>query len=188
MLDKTARMPARQLSDLLRALDEAGIEVWLDGGWGVDALLGRQTREHNDVDLILRLSDVPALRRALAGRGFGVKEGAPPNSFVLADGAGLDVDVHAVVFDDQGDGVYRMQNGEDWVYPSEGFSGTGSIEGLAVRCLTPEAQVLCHAHGYEPGEKDFRDMALLEERFELELPSRLRRGGHIPDPGNEQTT
>jgi hypothetical protein len=33
--------------DLFRS---QGITVWLDGGWGVDALLGRQTRPHSDLD------------------------------------------------------------------------------------------------------------------------------------------
>jgi len=30
--------------DLYTQLENLGIEVWLDGGWGVDALLGEQTR------------------------------------------------------------------------------------------------------------------------------------------------
>ena len=30
-----------------------GIQVWLDGGWGVDALLKKQTRPHNDIDLFI---------------------------------------------------------------------------------------------------------------------------------------
>lgn len=171
----TGEMPASSLIELLRLLDEAAIEVWLDGGWGVDALLGRQTRKHKDVDVILRVADVSKAQRVLARRGFTLREGTPPNSFVLADASGLEVDVHAVVFDGQGNGIYRMQNGEDWLYPAEGFTGLGTVEGIAVRCLTPTTQVLCHAHGYVPIEKDFRDMELLQERFGLELPPRLKR-------------
>ncbi len=30
----------------LDLFDELGIKVWIDGGWGVDALLGECTREH----------------------------------------------------------------------------------------------------------------------------------------------
>jgi hypothetical protein len=33
-----------------------------------------------------------------------------------------------------------------------------------LRCLTPEVQVLCHA-GYELGETDHHDLAVLRERF-----------------------
>ena len=171
----TPEMSAAYLVELLHLLDEGAIEIWLDGGWGVDALLGRQTRKHMDVDLILRVSDVPKLRRILESKGFTFKEGSLPNSFVLADTAGQDVDVHAVVFDQDGNGIYRMQNGEDWIYPAEGFSGLGTVDGVRVRCLSPAIQVHCHAHGYEPAEKDFRDMELLQERYGLDLPSNLKR-------------
>ena len=169
----TPEMTSSDLIDLLRLLDDSSIEVWLDGGWGVDALLHEQTRRHMDVDIIVRLSDVSELRNLLQRRGFALKEGSPPNSFVLADGLGLEVDVHAVVFDDADNGVYRMENGEDWIYPVEGFGGVGLVDGIEVQCLTPAVQVLCHAHGYEPVEKDFLDMEHLRARFAVELPPHL---------------
>ena len=166
-------MEPSDLIGLLRLLDSASIDTWLDGGWGVDALLHEQTRPHKDMDVVVRVSDVSELRKLLRSRGFELKEGSPPNSFVLADGQGLEVDVHAVVFDDMGNGIYRMENGQDWIYPAEGFHGRGYVDGIEVRCLTPEAQVLCHAHGYEPVAKDFQDMKLLRERFGIKLPSHL---------------
>jgi lincosamide nucleotidyltransferase A/C/D/E len=169
----TSEMNAYTLLTLLNWLDEAAIEVWLDGGWGVDALLERQTRTHKDVDIILCVSDVPKLQKVLNFKGYQIKEGSPPNSFVLINDSGLEVDVHAVNFDDKGNGVYRMQNGEDWIYPAEGFSGSGKITGIKVKCLSPTAQVLCHAEGYTPTEKDIRDMELLQERFGMELPPQL---------------
>ncbi len=173
---KTAsEMSAAALVELLLLFEGAAIPVWLDGGWGVDALLQTQTRSHKDVDIILPVEDVPKLREILAKRGFTVLEGKPPDSFVLADGAGLEVDVHAVTLDASGNGVYRMQNGEDWTYPAEGFNGRGLIGGMLVRCLSPAVQVLCHAYGYVPTEKDIRDMELLRERFGVELPPHLRR-------------
>jgi len=36
-----------------RGLRALGIEIWLDGGWGVDALLGEQTRPHKDLDIVV---------------------------------------------------------------------------------------------------------------------------------------
>jgi hypothetical protein len=84
--------------------------------------------------------------------------------------------LHAVTFDGDGNGVYRMQNGKDWVYPAEGFKEGGSVGRMAVQCLSPTTQVLSHAHGYVPVEKDYCDMNLLVERFGVELPPQLRRG------------
>ena len=169
-----SEMTSLALVELLQLLEDFGIPVWLDGGWGVDALLGTQTRTHKDVDIILPVGDVAKLQEVLSLTGFAVKEGKPPDSFVLANGSGLEVDVHAIAFDDDGNGVYRMQNGEDWVYPAEGFTGRGFVRGRSVRCMSPTAQVLCHAHGYVPTEKDIRDMELLRERFGVELPAHLR--------------
>ena len=166
-------MTSSALVGLLRLLEDAAISVWLDGGWGVDALLETQTRPHRDVDIVLRLSDVPRLQEILGPRGFEIREGTPPHSFVLADGSGLEVDVHPVVFDDDGNGVYRLENGRDWIFPAEGFAGRGTVNGTPVRCLSPTTQVLCRAHGYTPIEKDLRDMELLQERFGVELPPQL---------------
>jgi lincosamide nucleotidyltransferase A/C/D/E len=174
-METKPEMTSSALVELLQLFDRAAIPVWLDGGWGVDALLQTQTRTHKDVDIVLPLADVPKLQELLAVRGFTVREGKPPNSFVLASGAGLEVDVHAVVFDADGNGAYRMQNGEDWIFPAEGFSGRGMVGEMSVRCLSPTTQVLCHAYGYVPVEKDFRDMELLEERFGVALPPQLQR-------------
>jgi lincosamide nucleotidyltransferase A/C/D/E len=168
-------MTSRALVMLLELFERAAIPVWLDGGWGVDALLQTQTRTHKDVDIVVSVAIVPKLQELLASRGFTVREGKPPNSFVLANDAGLEVDIHAVTFDDDGNGVYRMQNGEDWIYPAEGFGGQGIVGEMSVSCLSPATQVLCHAHGYVPSDKDFRDMELLAERFGVELPPQLRR-------------
>jgi lincosamide nucleotidyltransferase A/C/D/E len=163
------------LVDLLRLFEGAEIEVWLDGGWAVDALLGAQTRLHKDVDIILRVADLPKLREILGSRGFEIQHGGTESNFVLADRSGLEVDVHGIVFDRDGNGVYRMENGSDWIFPAAGFSGRGVVQGIGVRCLSPETQVLCHAHGYVPTEKDLRDMELLQGRFGVELPPHLRR-------------
>ena len=83
--------------------------------------------------------------------------------------------VHAITFDESGNGVYRMQSGIDWIYPAAGFVGKGSISGVPVRCLSPEAQVLGHAEGYLPTAKDVSDMENLRSRFGVELPPHLRR-------------
>jgi lincosamide nucleotidyltransferase A/C/D/E len=168
-------MPADALVLLLQAFDHAEIELWLDGGWAVDAVLGEQTRPHKDVDVIVRRADLAALHELLAARGYVRRQGGTESNFVLADRLGHEVDVHALDFDPEGNGVYRMENGSDWIFPAAGFTGRGVVGGMAVRCLTPEVQVLCHAHGYLPTEKDLRDMERLQARFGVELPPQLRR-------------
>jgi len=157
-------MDAEHLVHLLARIESAGITVWIDGGWGVNALLEEQVREHDDVDLVLELSDSERLIAVLEGEGYERVAGAPPKSFVLVDPIGRQVDAHPVEFDGDGNGIYVMEDGDTWPYPAEGFSGRGTIAGRPVRCLSPAAQVLVHA-GYELTEKDFRELRVLYEQF-----------------------
>lgn len=57
---------------LLQLFEQHGIDVVVDGGWGVDALLGKQTRLHNDLDIALQHKDLPRLCELLAARGYQV--------------------------------------------------------------------------------------------------------------------
>jgi lincosamide nucleotidyltransferase A/C/D/E len=51
-------------------LETLGIKIWIDGGWGVDALLGEQTRLHEDLDIALQQKDVPKLCELLEADGY----------------------------------------------------------------------------------------------------------------------
>jgi lincosamide nucleotidyltransferase A/C/D/E len=162
-------MEAEEVVALIEALEQSAIQTWLDGGWGVDALLRRQTRQHDDLDLVVDLADVPKLKDVLAQRGYTLAGGGPPMSFELVDTHGRQVDVHPVVFDERGNGVYLMRTGEEWSYPATGFAGAGSVLGRDVRCLTAEVQVLCH-EGYELSADDLRDLQALREAFGVRAP------------------
>ncbi|MFL5778045.1 MAG: nucleotidyltransferase domain-containing protein, partial [Chloroflexota bacterium] len=72
-----------------------------------------------------------------------------------------------------GNGVYRMVEGGEWIFPAEGFTGIGLVADRSVQCLSPAVQVLCHAGGYEPDEDDRRDMRALRDRFGVTLPPGL---------------
>ncbi len=164
-------------SDVLAAMEElaaAGIPVWLDGGWGVDALLGEQTREHADLDLVIALDAAGAVHEALKPLGYEIDADERPTRVMMAAPGGRQVDLHAVVFDSEGGGVQQLPGGRSYRYPPEGFSSEGIIEGKALPCLSPEVQIECHL-GYEPGETDRRDVLLLAERFGLAVPRAYQR-------------
>jgi lincosamide nucleotidyltransferase A/C/D/E len=157
--------------DLYTTLEKFGVEIWIDGGWGVDALLGEQTRPHKDLDIAIQQKDVPMLRRFLRTRGYrDVKlEEAKPWNFVLGDENSREIDVHVIVLDDKGDGMYgAAEKGE--MYPAASLTGKGEIEGYAVRCISPEWMVKFHS-GYQLKEKDFRDVSALCKKFGIDLPA-----------------
>ena len=138
-------MTAEEVVEVVGDLETAAIAVWLDGGWAVDAALEEQTRPHDDLDLVVELSDAVGVLEALRKRGYALGGGGAPKSFELVDDVGRQVDVHPVVFSESGDGTYRMANDEDWTYPASGFDGVGMVLGRRIRCLTPEVQMLCHS-------------------------------------------
>jgi lincosamide nucleotidyltransferase A/C/D/E len=156
--------------DFYISVTQLGIEVWIDGGWGVDALLGEQTRPHKDLDIAIQQKDVPALRQLLQARGYtDIKLGdARPWNFVLGDENGREIDAHVIVLDDRGNGIYGpTEKGE--MYPAASLTGTGTIERQAVRCISPEWTVMFHS-GYDLEDKDFRDVSALCKKFGIDLP------------------
>lgn len=54
-------MTAESAVRLLGTLGEHGVDACVGGGWGVDALLGEQTRAHSDLDLWLAAADIEPL-------------------------------------------------------------------------------------------------------------------------------
>ncbi|MDQ0908982.1 hypothetical protein QFZ22_004967 [Streptomyces canus] len=63
-------MDADDVLHVLNLLRRAGTEVWIGGGWGIDALVGRQTRDHRDLDLMHRQEQEPAVVAALVAAGL----------------------------------------------------------------------------------------------------------------------
>jgi lincosamide nucleotidyltransferase A/C/D/E len=157
---------------LVDQLKGAGLVVWLDGGWGVDALLGRQTRPHRDLDLVIARDQLTAARQTLAGAGFSHDASATPGlpaRLVLVHADGRQVDLHPVVFDQHGNG-WQDLGADAWGgYAAEGLAGVGVIGGRSVRCLTPQLQVRHHL-GYPMGATDRHDLALLAGRFGVAVP------------------
>ena len=144
----------------------------MDGGWGVDALLGEQTRPHEDLDLVVAMAEEPRIREVLGTRGFRVSVDELPVRFVMEHPERGRIDFHTVRFDAEGGGVQPQPGGGEFRYPPEGFVA-GAIGGREVRCISAEVQVVCHL-GYEPAEKDLEDVRALHERFGVWLPPAYR--------------
>jgi lincosamide nucleotidyltransferase A/C/D/E len=160
-------MNSADVIDLYSKLDTAGIKIWIDGGWGVDALLGKQTRPHEDLDIAIQQKDVPKLCELLEAEGY--KEVKRDNqwNFVLGDPKGRKIDLHAFVFDGMGNVV------EGIPYPPASLTGTGSINGHRVNCISPEYMIKFHS-GYKLRDKDFKDVSALCDHFGMDYPEEYR--------------
>lgn len=156
--------------DVLTVLERAGVEVALDGGWGVEALLGEQNRDHDDVDLLVADEDVDRVITLLEGVGFVVQADERPSRVALADRWDRAVDLHPL---HRGpDGVRRREraaaDGADLEYPDEHLT-SGWVGGREVRCVDAVIQVR-HHDGYPLGRRDLADLSRLRDRFGVALP------------------
>lgn len=163
-----------KLEEVLRLYDifkQSSIKIWLDGGWGVDALLGKQTRLHADLDIIVLEKDVSMIRIQLAECGYKEikRDDTSAWNFVLCDTETNEIDVHVINFDEHGNGVYGpLERGV--FYPADSLLGVGYLNGIKLHCLTPEYQLVSH-RGYPLQDKDFLDIKALCEKFNLEYLS-----------------
>ncbi len=146
-------MEARDLLRVLAVLREAGCACWLDGGWGIDALLGHQTRPHGDADLAIDARDATVIS-CLTAMGYVETTDERPTRIELRHPDGQCVDLHPLHWQPNGDALQYGAHQQVWRFRAEWFS-TGSIAGRRVPCFTAEAQRYFHtrvrAEGRRPG-------------------------------------
>ena len=166
-------MKLEHVVELCRSFDGAGLAFWIDGGWGIDALLAEQTRPHSDLDLAVKLNDLPAFQEVLVAQGYSRsnRAGDADWNWVLRDSTGGFVDLHGFVFDQHGNGVLG-DPAEQAMYPAGALDGLGVLGGLKVRCVDAPF-VLTFRNGFEPRAVDYHDVAALCARFGLARPSRF---------------
>ncbi|MCC9305817.1 amino acid transporter [Kitasatospora sp. RB6PN24] len=153
--------------EVLELLTDAGTPAWVDGGWGVDALVGETTRAHTDLDLVVLADQLDVARQTLSRAGFDrVLRDWLPTALAVADAAGREIDLHPITAAADGGGDQLLPDGSRFHYPAP---VPGRIGGHEVRCVDAATQLRCHL-GYEPTDKDRRDMALLHQRFGVALP------------------
>ncbi|MGQ7352581.1 nucleotidyltransferase domain-containing protein [Quadrisphaera oryzae] len=160
-------MAAPTALDLLRLLQRASDAVWVDGGWGVDALLGEQTRPHADLDVVLPAADVSRVRQLLEDGGFAVLRQWLPTALALRHPDGREVDLHPVTPTDDGGGDQQLPPPDPPFH--YGPPVVGRLDGEEVLCVSAESQLRAHV-GYEPQPEDRADVRALAERFGLPLP------------------
>jgi lincosamide nucleotidyltransferase A/C/D/E len=169
-------MPAELVTTLMSLLEKSAIRVWVDGGWGVDALLGEQTRPHQDLDVAVDRSALSQVLDLLIASGYEVFQDEMPTRVEVRDAHGHRVDIHPLTFGSRGNGLQELQDGTCGVYTVDGLSGKGLINGVEVNCLSPELQMRFH-EGYEPDENDVKDVYALHSRFGIEIPDMYRSPG-----------
>jgi lincosamide nucleotidyltransferase A/C/D/E len=147
----------------------ADVDYWVAGGWGVDALLGEQTRTHHDLDLVIAAAPVlwqrrqsDDAKRALEALGYRFER----NDIHL----GAWFVERIVLCHSSGRRVELLPIDER---PAD-FFATGLIGGRATPCLSPDTQLRIHT-GYRRTSADDHDVDALCDRLGLEAPPSDRK-------------
>ncbi len=169
MQTENAEMAAEDVIEFVSLLTEHNISVYIDGGWGVDALLGEQTRTHSDLDIAVEHKDVPQIRALLEARGYQdvLRDDTRDCNFVMGDNQGRQIDFHSYTFDLDRKLIFGVP------YPYESLTGSGSVNGHLVKCISPEWMVQFHT-GYALDEKDYHDVRTPLPAFWHPDPSGVR--------------
>jgi lincosamide nucleotidyltransferase A/C/D/E len=160
-------MGAADVAEVVALLAAQDVSVWVSGGWGVDALVGRRTRRHDDLDLLVDRDDTPRAITALRATGYRqvganvVEHALLPERVLLHHPRGYAIDLHPVDVDEWlRDTVAPQLPGE--ADPAAAAFATGHLDDRAVPCLSRALQLAAH-RGYEAREVDRRDVALLQD-------------------------
>ncbi len=159
MLARMTVMTVERALDLLDLLAAAHLDVWVDGGWGVDALVGRQTREHGDLDLGVARPQVDEVIAILATAGYAVTDARYIEVTVQLTHTeeGHRVDLHpSTPLPDGGTEQLDFDGNAHYLPPP----AVGRIAGREVRCMPLTTQFNTHT-GYTLRPKDHHDLELL---------------------------
>ena len=168
-MSRLAVVTADDVVALIGLLERKRLAYWIAGGWGIDALVGRVTRDHHDLDLHIDLDRVVEVTRLLEDWGYTKTLDQAPVRIKMTHPSGKVVDLHPLRIDSDGSGHGPMLDRGNWVIPVEGLNGQGTIKDLTVSCVSVGELIRDHCE-FEPRAVDWDDMELLAETFGFHLP------------------
>ena len=160
---------------VVNALGAAGISAWLFGGWGLDARIGRITREHGDIEFWLERTDAGRSKALLAEAGATVLATQPPVESCEFTWDG--VDFSTAYFDRQPDGSFIQLLGRwsDWLFPPGSFGDEpGMLDGAPVLVMSVAGMLAMK--GQYPAPAQRRAVAAEGHRRSRDTPAAGRRG------------
>jgi hypothetical protein len=168
-VEETQRAQLRVIRSVIDALRAAGIRGWLFGGWGLDARIGRITREHGDVEFWIERGDAERSQDVLVQAGATVLMTQPPEE--AREFEWDRVLFSTAYFDRRADGAFTQEGRwSDWVFPAGSFGDDeGVLDGLPVPTMSLAGMLAMKEqyprlrHGGPWRAKDIRDIETLRE-------------------------
>ncbi|MFI7081166.1 nucleotidyltransferase domain-containing protein [Micromonospora sp. NPDC049903] len=120
-MDEKTDGQLRVIREVVAVLRAADIAAWLFGGWGLDARIGRITREHGDVEFWVERIHADRSKALLVGAGATALATQPPVESCEFTWDG--VSFSTAYFDRRPDGWFHQPLGRfsDWMFPPGSF-------------------------------------------------------------------
>ena len=153
----------KSLIMILDLLEHLKIRYWVDGGWGIDVLIGKQTREHRDVDIDFDAEFEPQLLMRLEEIGYRITTDWRPSRVELYHPDHGYIDIHPFVITETG-AIKQAKPEGGWYHFESGWFCEAVFEGRTIPCISVEGQRIFHS-GYELRAVDLTDLGRLAEVF-----------------------
>ena len=160
-MKKKETVTTDDLFQVLDLLDHMNMSYWLDGGWGVDVLAGKQTRSHRDVDINFDAHYTDQLLSVLKDGGYEIVTDWTPVRIELYHPQLSYIDIHPFVLGENGTAKQADLEGGWYEFDADLF-GSAVFQGRTIPCISIKGQRLFHT-GYELRDSDKHDIKVLEE-------------------------
>jgi hypothetical protein len=167
-MDKRTEGQLRVIRNVIEVTQAADIPVWLFGGWGLDARIGRITREHGDVEFWVERTHAERSKAVLVKAGAAALATQPPAE--ACEFTWDDIPFSTAYFDRQPDGSFSQPRGRwsDWLFPPGAFSDEpGMLDGRPVLAMSVSGMLAMkeqfpHLRNGRPWrQKDIDDIGIL---------------------------
>lgn len=152
------------LMAVISLFEDAGIKYWIDGGWGVDILAGKQTRSHRDIDINFDSQHTEKLLNLLLEYGYEVDTDWKAVRIELYSEKYGYLDIHPFVLKEDGTAKQADLEG-GWYEFEKDFFGNAVFESKTIPCISVKGQKIFHT-GYDLRDKDKHDILVLENIIE----------------------
>ena len=136
-MDESAERQLRIIRKAVAVMKAADIPAWLFGGWGLDARIGRITREHGDIEFWVERLHAERSKAVLVEAGATALMTQPPEESCEFTWDG--VPFSTAYFDRQPDGSCSQILGRwsDWLFPPGSFGDEpGMLDGTPVLAMS----------------------------------------------------
>lgn len=158
-MEKKETVTQSDLLKVLDLLDQTNIRYWLDGGWGVDVLNGKQTREHRDIDINFDANYLDKLLEVLCDKGYEIVTDWRPVRIELYHPLFSYIDIHPFLLNADGSAKQADLEGGYYEFEADIFTHT-RFNGRDIACISLKGQMLFHT-GYELRDVDKHDIEIL---------------------------